>query len=176
MSTSEEILRYPAGKFSPPASYTTEEMRAWIDDIKNLPGQMRAAVIGLNEDQLNTPYRPGGWTLKQVVHHVADSHMNSLMRFKLALTEDNPTIKPYEEADWALLSDYRLPVESSLKMLEGIHQHMVALFESMTEDEWDKTFFHPEQQKSIPLKRNLALYAWHGKHHLAHITETAKNF
>lgn len=168
----EEALRYPVGKFVAPVSFTEEDIRGWIEDIKALPGQLRNAVISMTEDQLNTPYRPGGWTIKQVVHHVADSHMNCLMRFKLALTEDNPTIKPYAEADWALLGDYKLPVESSLKMLEGIHQHMAALFESMTGDQWDRTFFHPEQQRSVNLKRNLAMYSWHGKHHLAHIVNT----
>ncbi|QQL48837.1 YfiT family bacillithiol transferase [Mucilaginibacter ginkgonis] len=173
---SDEILRYPIGKFSAPVSFTDEEIRRWIDDIKTLPGKVRNAVISLTEDQLNTPYRPGGWTIKQVVHHLADSHMNSLIRFKWALTEDNPVIKTYHEADWALLRDYQLPVESSLKSLEGIHQHMTALFESMSEDEWNRTFFHPEQQREISLKRNLALYSWHSRHHLAHITETKKAF
>ena len=133
-------------------------------------------MIGLTDQQLNTVYRPGGWTLKQVVHHVADSHMNSLVRFKLAMTEDNPTIKPYNEADWALLPDYRLPVESSLKMLEGIHQHMVVLFESFTENECDRTYHHPATGDNVPLKKAIALYAWHGNHHLAQITETAKQF
>ncbi|MCJ8211777.1 putative metal-dependent hydrolase [Mucilaginibacter sp. RS28] len=168
----EETLKYPVGKFVAPLSYTDEDFRNWIAEIKALPGLVRAAVIGLNEHQLNTPYRPGGWTVKQVVHHLADSHMNALMRFKLALTEENPTIKPYDEPAWALLPDYRLPVESSLKMLEGIHQHLGALFESLTEEQWDRTFFHPQHQSSVPLKRNLAIYAWHGRHHLAHITST----
>ncbi|MBS1528655.1 MAG: DinB family protein, partial [Bacteroidetes bacterium] len=113
---------------------------------------------------------------RQVVHHLADSHMNSLIRFKWALTEENPTIKAYEEADWALLPDYRLPIEPSLKMLEGIHQHLGALFDSFTEEQWNRTFIHPETGASVLLKRNLALYAWHGKHHLTHITETAKKF
>src|ERR1700749_1447873 len=111
----DEQLKSPAGKFTPPASYTDEDLHRWINELKVLPGKMRQAVISLNEKQLDTQYRPGGWTLRQVVHHVADSHMNSLIRFKLALTETNPTIKPYEEAHWALLSDYRLPVESSLR-------------------------------------------------------------
>jgi hypothetical protein len=102
--------------------------------------------------------------------------MNSLMRFKWALTEENPTIKPYEEADWALLADYKMPVESSLKLLEGIHQHWVALLESFTENEWNRTFVHPASGETIQLKKSLAIYAWHCKHHLAHITETIKNF
>ena len=172
----DEQMRYPIGKFKAPASFTSEDMRNWITTIKTFPGRLRLAIIGLNEQQLDTPYRLGGWTLRQVVHHVADSHMNSMLRFKWALTEDNPTIKPYEEADWALLPDYRLPVESSLKMLDGIHQHMVALFESFSEEQWNRTFTHPESGDTSPLKKILGLYAWHGKHHLAHITETIKRF
>ena len=172
----DELLRYPVGKFKPPVSYTHEDIRQWISTIKMFPGKLRLAIIGLNENQLNTPYRTGGWTLRQVVHHVADSHMNSLFRFKLALTEENPTVKPYEEADWALLPDYRLPVESSLKIIEGIHQHWVALLESFTEEEWSRTFLHPASGQTMQLKKALALYAWHSKHHLAHITETTKSF
>src|SRR5476651_1573419 len=139
----DEQLRYTIGKFKPPISYTNEDMHNWIAVIRTFPGKLRQAIIGLNEKQLDTPYRTGGWTLRQVVHHVADSHMNSLMRFKWTLTEENPTIKPYEEADWALLADYRLPIESSLKILEGIHIHWAAIFESLNEDEWTRTFKHP---------------------------------
>jgi hypothetical protein len=172
----DELLKYPTGKFNPPASYTTDDLHHWINDIKALPGLLRQAVISLNETQLDTPYRTGGWTIRQVIHHVADSHMNSLTRFKLALTEDNPIIKPYEEAYWAMLPDYRLPVESSLRMLEGIHRHWAALLESFTDDEWNRSFTNPESGQTLPLKRALAMYSWHGKHHLAHITETVKKF
>ncbi|MDB5032492.1 YfiT family bacillithiol transferase [Mucilaginibacter sp.] len=175
-TTSDEQLKYPIGKFTPPVSYTNEDIHGWINDIKELPGKLRQVIITLNETQLDTPYRPGGWTLRQVVHHLADSHMNSLIRFKWALTEEKTVIKAYEEADWALLADYRLPVEPSLKMLEGIHQHMVALFESFSEVQWDRYFVHPETGANVTLKRNLSIYAWHGKHHLAHITETIKRF
>lgn len=168
----DDILRYPIGKFTPPLSYTREEMNTWIDDVKTLPGKVRNAVIGLTEDQLNTPYRPGGWTIKQVVHHLADSHMNALIRFKWALTEDNPTIKTYQEAEWALLRDYQLPAESSLKMLEGIHLHLTTLFESLSDEQWSRTFYHPESKMEISLKRNLGNYSWHSRHHLAHITNT----
>ncbi|MGY4538653.1 putative damage-inducible protein DinB [Mucilaginibacter sp. UYNi724] len=173
MLTDEE-MRYPIGKFVPPVSYTEQDMRQWTHDIATLPGRIREAILGLTYEQLDTQYRTGGWTLRQVVHHLADSHMNSLCRFKLALTEDNPTIKPYDEAGWAIQADYRLPVEPSLKMLDGIHQHMIALFESFTEDQWNRTFVHPESGSVTPLKKNLALYAWHGNHHLAHLTETVK--
>lgn len=172
----DEQLKYPIGKFSIPVSYTQQDIAGWINDIKELPGKVRQAIIGLNEAQLDTHYRPGGWTLKQVVHHMADSHMNSLIRFKWALTENSPTIKAYDQAGWALQADYKLPVESSLKMLEGIHQHLVALFESFTEEQWDRYFVHPETGAQISLKRNLAMYSWHGKHHLAHITNTTATF
>ncbi|AMR34458.1 metal-dependent hydrolase [Mucilaginibacter sp. PAMC 26640] len=172
----DEQMRYPIGNFVAPVSYIIEDKRKWISDLHSLPGKVRNAIMPLNDAQLDTPYRTGGWTLRQVVHHLADSHMNSLVRFKLALTENSPTIKPYEEADWALLPDYRLPVESSLKMLEGIHIHMVALFESFTENEWDRSFIHPASGDTVTLNKGLALYAWHSRHHLAHLTETIKKF
>ena len=172
----DELLRYPTGKFAPPVTYTAEDLRTWTTTIREFPGRLRHAVISLTETQLNTPYRIGGWTLRQVVHHVADSHMNSLMRFKWALTEDRPIIKPYEEADWALLPDYRLPVEPSLRIIDGIHLRWVALLESFTEEDWNRTFTNPESGSTIQLKKALALYAWHSDHHLAHITETVKKF
>ncbi|MBD1364689.1 putative metal-dependent hydrolase [Mucilaginibacter sp. ZT4R22] len=172
----DEQMRYPIGNFVAPVSYIIEDKRKWISELRNLPGKVRNAIMPLTDQQLDTQYRTGGWTLRQVVHHLADSHMNLLLRFKLALTEDNPTIKPYEEADWALLPDYRLPVEPSLRMLEGIHIHIVALLESFTEDQWDKTFYHPGSGDTVTLKKALALYAWHGRHHLAHLTETIKKF
>jgi hypothetical protein len=172
----DDKLKYPIGKFVPPVSFTNDDLHHLINDIKIFPGKLRQSIMSLNDAQLDTPYRTGGWTLRQVVHHVADSHMNSLTRFKWALTEDQPTIKAYLQADWALLPDYRLPVEPSLKMLDGIHQRMVALFESFTENEWARSFKHPETGDVIPLKRTLALYAWHGKHHLAQIINTIKSF
>jgi hypothetical protein len=175
MMTDEE-MKYPTGKFKAPVSYTTEDIRGFIATIQEFPGRLRQAVMPLTEAQLNTPYRTGGWTIRQVVHHVADSHMNSLLRFKWALTEENAVIKPYEEADWALLPDYRLPVEPSLKILEGLHQHWVALLESFTENEWARTYVHPASGETINLKKALATYAWHCKHHLAHVTETVKKF
>lgn len=172
----DEELRYPIGKFKAPASYTPEDLRNMTATIREFPGRLRHAIIGLTEKQLDTQYRTGGWSIRQVIHHVADSHMNSLMRFKWALTEENPTIKPYEEADWALLPDYRMPVEPSLKILEGVHQHWAALLETFTEDQWNRTFVHPESGSTTQLKKALALYAWHSKHHLAHVTETTKKF
>ncbi len=165
----EEQLKFPIGKFTPPAEYTKETIAGFINDIKELPANLRKVAATLTEEQLETPYRPGGWTLRQVIHHLADSHMHSLIRFKWALTEDSPTIKAYNQVDWANLPDSKLPIEPSLTMLEGIHQHMVALFASFTDADWDKIFVHPETGAHTPLKRNLAIYAWHGKHHIAHI-------
>ncbi|MEO6524147.1 MAG: YfiT family bacillithiol transferase [Mucilaginibacter sp.] len=167
--TELDPLKYPIGKFTPPTSYTEQQMLAWIDDIRSLPGKVRNAVMPLTEAQLDTPYRPGGWTIRQVVHHIADSHINAFIRLKWTLTEDNPTIKPYEEADWALLPDYKLPVEPSLRMLEGLHLRFVAILESLNDDQWDRTFVHPASGETIPLRKLLGLYAWHGNHHLAHI-------
>src|ERR1700761_1984062 len=167
----DENMQYPVGKFKAPASYTSEDFRTWTATINEFPGRLRHAIMGLTEAQLDTPYRKGGWTIRQVVHHVADSHMNAFLRFKWALTEDNAVIKPYEEADWALLPDYRLPVEPSLKILEGIHVRWVTLLESFTENEWARTYMHPQSGDTSPLKKVLALSAWHSKHHLAHVTE-----
>jgi hypothetical protein len=178
MTTLSDInpLQYPVGKFVPPVSYTDEEIRGWINVIKELPAKVRAAVAGLTNEQLDTPYRRGGWTLRQVVHHLADSHMNSLIRFKWALTEDGPTIKAYHEDRWARLADYKLPIEPSLQMLDGIHIRLVTLFESFTNEQWDRYFVHPETGKEVPLKRNLALYAWHSNHHLGHLINTIARF
>lgn len=172
----DEHMKYPIGNFVAPAAYTNDDMHRWIDDIATLPGKLRHAVNGLTQQELDTPYRVGGWTIRQVIHHMADSHMNSITRIKLALTEESPVIKPYEEAAWAKLPDYNLPVDSSLKILEGIHIHFVALFNSFTENEWARTFVHPASGATIPLKKVLALYAWHSNHHLAHVTETVKKF
>jgi hypothetical protein len=131
---------------------------------------LRAAAAGLNEDQLSTPYRDGGWTLRQVIHHVPDSHMNAYIRFKLALTENAPTVKAYDEAAWAELADTRdTPIEVSLALLENLHERWVGLLRSMSEADFQKQFRHPDLGL-VPLERNLALYAWHGKHHVAHIT------
>ncbi len=161
--------RYPIGKYTPPASFTNEQIRTWIEEVAALPGQMRQAVVGLNYQQFDMPYRLGGWTIRQVIHHVADSHANCLTRFKLALTEENPTIKPYEEADWAMLPDYKMPVAPSFQMIEGIHYRWIELMNSLTEEQWSRTFYHPASQKKSTLKEALGLYAWHGLHHLGHI-------
>ena len=165
----EADLRYPIGKFQPAENVTHIQRRAFIDAIAETPKKLKAAVSGLDEHQLDTPYRPGGWTVRQVVHHVPDSHMNSYVRFKLALTEDEPTIKPYDEARWAELADAKTPVETSLLLLESLHKRWVLLLNSLTPSDWQRKFRHPERG-TVTLENNLQLYAWHGRHHVAHIT------
>jgi len=166
----ETDLRYPVGKFQRPDNLTDDQLRAAIQTIEDAPSKFRAAVAGLNDQQLDTPYRPGGWTVRQLAHHVPDSHMNAYVRFKLALTEDEPTIKPYDEARWAKLGDTpTTPVETSLTLLENLHKRWVALLRSMAPADWSRNFRHPELGL-MSLDQNLALYAWHSKHHVAHIT------
>ena len=161
--------RFPVGKFDP-ANYRSREENART--IAMLPADLRAAVDGLSDGQLDTPYRDGGWTLRQTVHHVADSHINSLCRFKLALTEDEaPTIRPYYEERWAELADSRMPVDISLKIVEGVHQRWTSLLEAMTDEDFQREFVHPETG-NWTLEKVLALYAWHSQHHTAHITST----
>jgi hypothetical protein len=163
-------LRYPVGKFDFPESVSAQELAGFIDQIAEAPARMRAALAGLSESQLDTPYRPGGWTVRQVAHHVPDSHMNSYVRFRLALTEDEPVIKPYEESRWAELSDARgMPVEPSLDLLESLHARWVPLLRSLSAPEWKRSFRHPELGP-VRLEQNAALYAWHGRHHVGHIT------
>ena len=162
-------LRYPIGEFDRDYEVSTDARAARIQIIKDLPSAVADAVAGLNEAQLDTQYRPEGWTVRQTVHHIADSHSNSLTRFKLALTEDEPpTIRPYYEERWAELADSKLSVDVSLKMLEAIHTRWVALLESMSEDDFEREFVHPETG-NWPLEGALALYAWHSRHHTAHI-------
>lgn len=168
--------RFPIGKFQWPAEVTAEDRAKHIQTLDETPALMRAAVSGLTGAQLDTPYREGGWTLRQVVHHVPESHMNAYIRFKLALTETEPTVKPYDEAAWAQLSDVAVtPVETSLNLLEALHQRWVILLNGLTEADWKKTFRHPEIGLVL-LEKNLALYAWHSRHHLAHITTTRARF
>ena len=164
-------LRYPTGKFVFDPDITPEKRATSIAAIRAAPALLRAAVNGLADAQLDTPYRPGGWTVRQVVHHVPESHMNSYIRFKLAITEDRPTIKPYDEGAWAKLPDvHRAPIESSLALMDSLHQRWVALLETMTPEEFSRTVFHPEHKRELSLDWMLQLYAWHGKHHAAHIT------
>jgi len=163
-------LRYPIGDFKLKGTPTYEEIRQAIVNIAEAPYKLRAAVEGLTSEQLDTPYRPGGWTVRQVVHHVPDSHLNSYCRFKLALTEDEPTIKAYHEDRWAELDDARTaPIEASLAMLESLHERWVFLLKSLEPADFARTFRHPEIGV-VSLAQNACLYAWHGKHHVAHIT------
>ena len=163
-------LRYPIGEFDRNYETTPEARAARLNVIKDLPYAIADAVKNLTDEQLDTPYRPGGWTVRQTVHHVADSHANALIRMKLALTEDAPpTIRPYYEDRWAELADSKLPVNISLQMIDSIHHRWSALLESMTEDDFKREFIHPETG-NWPLEGALALYAWHSKHHTAHLT------
>jgi hypothetical protein len=165
--------RYPIGRFEHRPGSPTDHA-AWIADIAALPTRLREAVAGLNEAQLDTPYRPGGWTVRQVVHHLADSHVNSYVRFRLALTESNPTIRPYEERDWAELPDARTAdVAVSLTLLEALHDRWVRLLRSLDEKDFRRTLHHPEAG-TLDIDYLTDMYAWHSRHHVAHVTELRK--
>ena len=167
-------LRFPVGTFHHEGSVNDQQKQGFLDEIEQTPAKLRAAVGGLSDSQLDTPYRPDGWTVRQVVHHVPDSHLNSYVRFKLALTEDEPTIKTYAEDRWAELSDTKAtPIEVSLVLLESLHHRWVRLLRSLTPEQWKRRFRHPELGP-MTLEKTLALYAWHGRHHVAHITELRK--
>jgi hypothetical protein len=167
-------LSFPLGKFHYEGPPTEDQKQKLIDDIACTPATLRAAVAGLSLQQLDTPYRPGGWTVRQVAHHVPDSHMNAYIRFKLALTEAEPTIKPYEQQLWAELADTKdTPLEISLTMLDSLHDRWVRLLRSLGPQDWKRTFRHPELGV-VALEKNLALYSWHGRHHVAHITSLRK--
>jgi DinB superfamily len=160
-------LRYPIGRFD--GIYSAEQKPQYLAGIEETPTRLRAAVEGLAPTQLDTPYRPGGWTVRQVVHHLPDSHMNSYVRFKLTLTEDEPTIKPYAEDRWAELADTNTtPVETSLMLLESLHGRWLELLRSLTPEQWKRSFRHP-QLGLMSLEKTLALYAWHGRHHVTQI-------
>lgn len=166
-----ENLRYPIGKFQSPTEIEQMQIDEWIKDIEELPGLLRKEVENLDSTQLDTPYRPEGWTVRQVVHHLPDRHVNGYIRTRWVLTEDNPTIKTYQEKGWAMLEDaHKAPIQSSLLLLESLHQRWVYLLKSLSTEVYERTFFHPEYQTQVDLKTALALYAWHGRHHLAHIT------
>ena len=163
-------LRYPIGNFARPEAVTPAALRAWIRDIAECPARLRDAVAGLSDSQLDTPYREGGWTVRQVVHHVPDSHMNAYMRTRFALTEVEPAIKPYDESSWARLEDARtMPVDVSLRLLEALHARWVTLLESLAETDFERAFVHPELGR-MTLETQMALYSWHSRHHVAHIT------
>jgi uncharacterized damage-inducible protein DinB len=162
--------RYPIGKFEA-KPYSESQKTAWLLDLQFLPEAIERAITNLDEAQLNEPYRDGGWTVKQVVHHVADSHMNAYIRFKLGLTEDKPTIKPYEEQEWALLADnYSVPINVSITLLHALHLRLVATIKDLTDEQWNRLVIHPATNREMSLWFLLGLYAWHSKHHVAHIT------
>ena len=167
-------LRYPIGPFAPPAPMTSAMRAAAMNDLAALPRKMREAVDSLNDRRLDTPYRPGGWTVRQVVHHVADSHMQAFARMKLALTEETPTIKPYDEKAFATLADMRLPIDASLDLLDGLHARWVALYRSLGAEQYARAFFHPELARALDLEELLQMYSWHSRHHVAHITALRK--
>ena len=174
-TTDIESLKYPVGKFHDPAIYTENLIRTWILIIEQLPAKLRTEVHGLNESAFDTPYRDGGWTIRQVVHHLPDCHMNAYIRFKLGLTEDMPTIRPYLEARWAELDDSKkAPVEMSLVLLESLHKRWVYFLKTVKPADWKRKYYHPESKREFELHNGLALYAWHCDHHLAHITQLKK--
>ncbi|HEV8446012.1 MAG TPA: putative metal-dependent hydrolase [Gemmatimonadaceae bacterium] len=165
-----EDLRYPVGRYQRPQSLTSDQRRTAIDAIAAAPTLLRSAISGLDDRQLDTPYRPDGWTVRQVVHHVPDSHLNAYTRFKLALTEDTPTIKPYDEAKWARLEDSRsTPIATSLALLDAVHDRWIRVLRAMSASDFARTLKHPENGV-MNLDQMLALYEWHGKHHVAHVT------
>ncbi len=165
----ESTPQYPLGKYQP-QPFSKEQKENWLNDIKFLPGLMEQTLLNLDEAQLHTPYREGGWTVHQLVHHVADSHINAYCRFKLGLTEINPTIRPYEQELWAELNDTKnLPVNISVTLLHALHARWYAVLKDLPDEAWDRTVFHPEQKKEISLWHLLGMYSWHGLHHVEHI-------
>jgi uncharacterized damage-inducible protein DinB len=171
MSTSTTPdLRYPIGKYET-RPYSEHQKQDWLNDIKFLPQSLENAILNLDEAQLQTPYRDGGWTLQQLVHHIADSHLNAYCRFKLGLTEDKPAIRPYEEKAWALLSDVQnVPINVSITLLYALHTRWYSLISDLTLEEWEREIYHPEADRTMTLWYLLGMYAWHSRHHVAHIT------
>lgn len=166
---SSQDLRFPIGKFQRPAELDAKGRADAIESIARTPARLRDAVKGLTSEQIETPYRPGGWTVRQVAHHIADSHMNAFVRFRLGLTEENPTIKPYDEKAWSELPDMRLPINVSLQLLDALHERWVHLLRAQPGSAFERVIFHPENGP-MTLDAMVSLYAWHGRHHTAHIT------
>ncbi len=165
----DDKLRYPIGKFIPQDTYTPAEIKTFISQLANFPDELATLVSTFSNTELDTPYREGSWTARQVIHHLADSHMNSYIRVKWTLTENNPTIKAYNEKDWASTPDNRLDPSVSIAVLKALHSKWVALLSLLTTTDLQRYYIHPETQKSVPLERLIALYAWHGKHHIGHL-------
>lgn len=171
MSTTAIDPSYPIGKYEP-QPYSEDVKKEWLREIKFLPNDIEVAIQTFDEHQLDTPYREGGWTVKQLVHHVADSHMNAYIRFKLGLSEDNPDMKPYDQDQWSKLDDvFTVPVNVSVTLLHALHRRWHAALENLTDEQWQRTLFHPEHKKQMTLWYLLGMYAWHSKHHVAHITK-----
>ena len=166
----EDTVRYPIGKFKAPEAYTSDYLAERIQEIAQFPEQLKNEVIHLTDEQLDTPYRDGGWTIRQVAHHCADSHGQALFRFKHALTEENPSIKAYDEGAWAQLPDYQLPAADALETIRLVHSRWVLLLHHMTPADFSRTYYHPEKHRTQPLAEVTLMYAWHGEHHLAHIS------
>lgn len=164
-----EQLKYPIGKAKIPEVITEIDIQKWIKILDSFPRKIRLITQNLSEEQIDTPYRPGGWTIRQVIHHVVDSHYNSYIRFKWTLTEDKPLIKAYYEDRWAELDDYKAPIELSLKALESLHNKWVYLLKSLSRDELKRVFIHPETKEEVSLEKNIGIYAWHSRHHYSHI-------
>ena len=163
-------LRYPIGKYQPAGrDLTLDERRAHILTLSGAPEDLREALRGLSDSQLDTPYRPGGWTVRQLVHHLADSHMNAFMRVKLALTESSPTIKPYDEKSWAETAENRLPVEVSQILIDALHRRWVSILDALKPEDWKRAFVHPEHGRAMTIEEATALYSWHSRHRVAHI-------
>lgn len=169
-----EKLKFPIGKYSP-GEIKIEMINEWIEELRIFPKELSKVVKGIDKESLSYTYRPEGWNIQQLVHHLADSHMNSIIRFKLALTEDNPTIKPYLEAEWAKMHDVKeVPIEASLNILDGIHARLSSMLSDMGVLDFARKYRHPEHGKSMDLAFTVGMYAWHGKHHLAHIKSALK--
>ena len=171
-----EKLKYPIGKFEAPTTYTADYISAKIEEIATFPERIKKETLHLNDEQLDTPYRPGGWTARQLIHHCAESHMNGFIRTKWSLTENNPVIKAYDEVLWAELPDsVKMPIAPTLNLLEGLHFRWTFIMRNLSEADLEKSFIHPDNNSEYRIKQIIGTYAWHGNHHLAHITNLKKN-
>ncbi len=176
MDDGYEHLKYPIGRYQTPDRYEPELQNEWIATIEALPSWLDAVIENLDASQLDTPYRPGGWTVNQVIHHLADSHMNAFIRLKLALTEDSPVIKPYDERLWAELPDYEVvPVNVSITLLHALHYRWGQLLRNMNSEDWERNFYHPEHERYVPIWELTDIYAWHGRHHTEQIRKLREN-
>lgn len=175
MNTESDSLKFPIGKFSKPSLVTKELVAEWISDLSSFPTRLKLEVSSLSEAQLDTPYRPAGWTVRQLVNHCVDSHINAFIRMKLALTENNPKVMPYQQDLWALLPDSKSAgILPALKILEGLHERWAYLLNHLSDPDLDKTYYHPGQKRDVSVEESIGLYAWHSNHHLAHITSLKK--